>query len=337
MALTCSLSSFKYVPDALKNILFPSPVAEPSARGKRRRTRDAEDVEMLDGNALALIITKSSPPAQEVSLRPVILETPKESYLLSPSSLAEGTASPRSYEIALILETEVVEEDEPVSAEGPDKEQLETFGATSATVQATDPHPDAPPPGANTFAEDAGTAAVTTSTAPTSVESMSAPVDQPTEEMREVPDATESRPSAEAEKQKTPTPAQPTTQPTIDSGMTTPPPRSISPVHSPDNNDGPSSSPHAYQSRRPGLVGHGVDEEPLDEVSRALPPIFSVQVLQQSMTEDMFRFTPEGVYVKDSTGGKDDGAAAMETEWVIQVKAWKWVSGNWRGVVERPL
>ena len=47
-------------------------------------------------------------------------------------------------------------------------------------------------------------------------------------------------------------------------------------------------------------------------------PQFAVQVLQRNLTRDMFRFVDEGVYVKE------DGDGGMETEWVIQVKDWKW-------------
>jgi hypothetical protein len=53
-----------------------------------------------------------------------------------------------------------------------------------------------------------------------------------------------------------------------------------------------------------------------DEIAK---PQFAVQVLQRNLTRDMFRFMDEGVYVKEDSGG-----GSMETEWVIQVKDWKW-------------
>lgn len=93
---------FKYVPEMLEEILFPAvgvtPVV-PVTRRKRRRVDD-EDVEMRDG------MTRE--------MRAVILETGKESYLLSPSE-AEGEGG-RVYDIALMLEGSevVVEEDGPV-------------------------------------------------------------------------------------------------------------------------------------------------------------------------------------------------------------------------------
>ena len=56
-----------------------------------------------------------------------------------------------------------------------------------------------------------------------------------------------------------------------------------------------------------------------DEVETDKIALLPTQVLQRNMTEGMFRFTDEGVYVLD--GSASDG---METEWVIQVKNWKW-------------
>ncbi|KAF5316649.1 hypothetical protein D9619_006248 [Psilocybe cf. subviscida] len=331
---------FKYVPDALKNLLFPSPVSESSStRGKRRRAREVEDVEMLDGNALALTIPKPASLSQTVPLRPVILETSKESYLLSPSLPVDGAIKPRSYEIALILETEVVVEEEQASVEeAADKDQPDAPAADNMADQSTAPREqtaDVPMEEADPVQEAANP--------PETAVPISEGVDTrksgaPSETPKESDVAPEPAPAAE--KQPTPPPTLPPIPPIVDSGIMTPPPRSISPVHSPDNNDGPTSSPYAYKSRQPGLLGLGLDEEEAveDSVSKAsLSPVFSVQVLQQNMTEDMFRFTPEGVYVRDASGGKDDGSTAMETEWVIQVKDWKWVSGNWRGVVERPL
>ena len=49
-----------------------------------------------------------SPPP----MRPVILETAKETYLLSPSVLTAQGKVVRAYDIALVLETEVVVEDQ---------------------------------------------------------------------------------------------------------------------------------------------------------------------------------------------------------------------------------
>jgi len=52
-------------------------------------------------------------------------------------------------------------------------------------------------------------------------------------------------------------------------------------------------------------------------------PQLAVQVLQRNLTRDMFRFVNEGVYVKE-----DGGSGGMETEWVIQVKDWKWAPNS---------
>lgn len=295
---------------------------------------------MLDGNALALTIPKPAPPSQTVPLRPVILETSKESYLLSPSSPVVGAVQSRSYEIALILETEVVVEEEQASVEeAVDKDQPDAPVAANVAEQSTAPqeHNADVPMAESTPVQEAvkppETAPAVSDSA--DVQKPDAPGSPPetTKESDAVPEA-----ASVIEKQLTPPIVPPPAIPVIDPGIMTPPPRSISPVHSPDNNDGPTSSPYAYKSRPSGLHGLGPDDDEAvdDGVSKAsLTPVFSVQVLQQNMTEDMFRFTPEGVYVKDGSGGKDDGSATMDTEWVIQVKDWKWVSGNWRGVAER--
>jgi len=71
-----------------------------------------------------------------------------------------------------------------------------------------------------------------------------------------------------------------------------------------------------------------------DKVEADKIALLPTQVLQRNMTEGMFRFTEEGVYVLD--GSASDG---METEWVIQVKNWKWApivrGGRERAVVNQ--
>ena len=110
---TDTIHRYKYVPNLLKEILFPSPRSsssdQPPSR-KRRRTQDSEDsieMEIEDDNNIAS--TSSVSPQQGDILRPIILDTVKESYLLSPSS---GDVR-QTYDIALILEAEVVVEEEP--------------------------------------------------------------------------------------------------------------------------------------------------------------------------------------------------------------------------------
>ena len=107
------------MPSILKEILFPSPrspLDRPPPR-KRRRTQDAEDVEMESTDNNNVTPPTSSIPQYGDTLRPVILETVKESYLLSPNVLSSSPSvvvdARQTYDIALILEAEVVVEEEP--------------------------------------------------------------------------------------------------------------------------------------------------------------------------------------------------------------------------------
>ena len=303
---------YKYVPSMLKDVLFPvgsSPIDTASSR-KRRHAQESEDVEMMDVETL---ITTSSVRSQRDLSRPVILETAKESYLLSPSILTAESAIPveRMYELALILETEVVVEDDPTIAESTDKPAEATESATDSVMQPDDASEAAVKDDQAT--PEAGKDAIATE-----------PETRPA-------DAEPSAPSLEsAVKASLSAPISPATA-TAPSRMATPPPRSISPsrpspVHSPEpDKDALPSSP-MYGYRRRSLSAE--DEVETDKIA-----LLPTQVLQRNMTEGMFRFTDEGVYVLD--GSASDG---METEWVIQVKNWKWapvVRGRERAVVNQ--
>jgi len=68
------------------------------------------------------------------------------------------------------------------------------------------------------------------------------------------------------------------------------------------------------------------DEMMLIEENNAKPQFAAVQVLQRGLSVEMFRFADDGVYVLDGTAvsasaGANDG---METEWAISVRNWKW-------------
>ncbi|XP_006461746.1 hypothetical protein AGABI2DRAFT_193141, partial [Agaricus bisporus var. bisporus H97] len=100
---------YKYQPDVLKDILFPAPSPNmsdgPPPRKRRRTTIVSEDILMDVDSA------ESEPPAPTPN-RPVILETPKESYLLSLAHGSEFSPEGRQYDISLILEGEVEEDRE---------------------------------------------------------------------------------------------------------------------------------------------------------------------------------------------------------------------------------
>lgn len=167
------------------------------------------------------------------SFRPVILETLKESYLLSPSILSSSSSTDarQTYDIALILEAEVVVEEEPPLVES---ERNIALDGTSKPVHAID---------------GPSTTEKTEPTVPPQI-------------------AAQSKTSDSVRKLAEPSSSPPTDSLTLE-----------------------------------------------DEIAK---PQFAVQVLQQNLTKDMFRFMDEGVYVKE------DSAGSMETEWVIQVKDWKW-------------
>ena len=247
IVLTCR---YKYVPTVLKEILFPSSQSssyQPPPR-KRRRTLDTEDVEM-EGSDNNNVTSTPSVPQHGDTLRPVILETVKESYLLSPSILSSSPSLDvqQTYDIALILEAEVVVEEEPPLVESERNAVLDGYNDTpsspskpflamndSSTIEKTEP--TVPPQ--TVVAQSKVTAGGS--------------VRKPVEEVLILPFS-----------------SPPTDTLTLE-----------------------------------------------DETAK---PQFAVQVLQRNLTRDMFRFVNEGVYVKENGGG-----GGMETEWVIQVKDWKW-------------
>ena len=247
--LTCR---YKYVPNVLKEILFPSPRSssadQPPPR-KRRRTQETEDVEMesIDNNN----VTPTSSVSQNGdTLRPVILETVKESYLLSPSILSSSPSvdARQTYDIALILEAEVVVEEEPPLVES---ERNALLDGDNDTPSPTKPFH---------VMNDLSTTEKT----------------EPTVSPPQTAVAQSSKTSGSIVRKP------------VDEILTL-----------------PSSSPPT---------------DTLTLEDETAKPQFAVQVLQRNLTRDMFRFVNEGVYVKED----GDGGGGTETEWVIQVKDWKW-------------
>ena len=91
--LTCR--RYKYDPDELRDALFP-PRDEPPA--KRRRLSEDDGLEPLDVSMAHLPVSLSTgDESSEESRQPVILETPKERYLLTPAK--QGT-----YDLALVVD-----------------------------------------------------------------------------------------------------------------------------------------------------------------------------------------------------------------------------------------
>lgn len=199
-------------------------------------------MESIDNNNNVTPPTASGP---DITLRPVILETVKESYLLSPNSIPSSSSSVadarRTYDIALILEAEVVVEEEPPLV-GESERNAVLDGDNNDTSSPTKPFHDL-----STTAEK---------TEPPQI------VAQQSKSVR--------KPPVVEDILLLPTSSPPTDSLTLE-----------------------------------------------DET--VIKPQFALQVLQRNLTRDMFRFVSEGVYVKE-----DGGGGGMETEWVIQVKDWKW-------------
>ena len=228
-------------------------------------------------------------------VRPVILETAKETYLLSPSVLTVQGTVVRVYDIALVLETEVVVEDQedqvpPVEKVDPETKVVvdeeasspkmkETSTASNIADGASEPKPksgssSSPIPLPSTPAIDDAAAVETLAQAPPS----SSP---PSEDQN--PDA--------------------------DSSLVTP------------------NKPTLTSSNNTTTTTMLIDDEMmLIEENNIKPQFAAVQVLQRGLSVEMFRFAEDGVYVLDGTAVSASASAndGMETEWAISVRNWKW-------------
>ncbi|KAF9560088.1 hypothetical protein CPC08DRAFT_492123 [Agrocybe pediades] len=351
---------YKYVPSLLKEILFPTPrssdVDKPPPR-KRRRIQETEDVEMADGTSAS---ANPNPDLQtglaNERLRPVILETSKEGYLLIPnndafrSSASENQGKPRrAYDIALILETEVVLEGDDEPEQEQEKKEQPVPEPEAKTVAAasedTKPADDNVAKAADTVAADVvppATAETKEVEAPTSVNpSASADAAPETSAPQE--------PSTTTDQARPATPPPPVIDPSLMPGSSPlPPPSRASPVHSPVHSPNidsggelPPSSPLADRPKTlpsalpaEGEAGTETELETEVEAGSAKVAPLTVQVLQRNLAEEMFRFTEDGLVVLESATSTaassssapaaDGGPSPVEAEWVIQVKDWKW-------------
>ena len=242
--------------------------------------------------------------------RSLILETVKESYLLSPSVDSPELGEGRKYDICLILEKEVVVEVDPVLVADGEHPLVVVDDVVMGDVVA---HQAEVVPGL------AGQTETTT------------PEGQPTEAVSSLGSGMD--PKTEDVNSKTEAPSN-TVEPLKDSQL-----RAIgatshsteSPPHPPATTDlshVPSTSSASEDhpilppptTDRPA-VGPDSSIVPSKENEKVPPPPphQPVQVLQRNLTESMFRFTWEGVKIVERSN--DDG---VETEWAIQVCNWKW-------------
>ena len=286
---------YKYVPSLIKEILFPSPQPSPPPR-KRRRIEDADVDSRPDTNGVEL-------------QRSLILETVKESYLLSPSVDSPESGEGRKYDICLILEKEVVVEVDPIVIDGEHPLAVVddvVMGDVAPLVQVL-----------------AESAAQTESTTPEgqpteAVSSSGSGMDPKIEDVNsktEIPSNTVEPPKDSQ------LPAIDTTSfHSEESSLHLPP--TTDPSHVPSTSSAPEDHPQLLPlptTDRPAAIPDSSIVPSKENEKVPPPPHQPVQVLQRNLTESMFRFTWEGVKIVERSS--DDG---VETEWAIQVCNWKW-------------
>ena len=237
-------------------------------------------------------------------VRPVILETAKEAYLLSPSVLTVQGRVVRVYDIALVLETEVVVEDQEDQAPPVEKVDVETKVVDEEALSLK--------------TKDALIATTKDGSAP----SVSNIADG----------ASEPKPKSGSSSSLVPLPSPPAID---DAGVVespAPAPLSSSPPSEDQNPDADSSlvNPNKPTLSSPNNTTTTTmlidDEMMLIEENNVKPQFAAVQVLQRGLSVEMFRFAEDGVYVLDGTAVSASASAndGMETEWAISVRNWKW-------------
>ena len=250
----------------------------------------------------------SSPDNNGVELqRSLILETVKESYLLSPSVDSSESGEGRKYDICLILEKEVVVEVDPVLADGEHPlvvvddvvmgdvvvHQAEVVRGLAAQTESTT-HEGQP------------TEAISTS---------GSGMDPKTEDVNsktEIPSNTVEPPKDSQ---------LPAIGPTSPHSKELPlhPPATTDLSHVPSTSSAPEDHPLLPPPTTTAAPDSSIVPSKENEKVPPPPPHQPVQVLQRNLTESMFRFTWEGVKIVERSS--DDG---VETEWAIQVCNWKW-------------
>jgi hypothetical protein len=291
---------YKYVPSLIKEILFPSPQPSPPPR-KRRRIEDADMDSSPDNNSNNGVELQRS----------LILETVKESYLLSPSVDSPESGEGRKYDICLILESEVVVEVDPVVVDGGHPVVVVDDVVMGDVV-----------PQAQRLAEGAAQMELTTSEG------------QPTEAVSSSGHRMDSK--TEDANSKTETSSN-TVEPPKDSqlpaiGATSPhskesslhPPATTDPSLPKVSTDVPRSASSAPEDHPPTTNRPAAPDSSLvpSKENEKVPAHQPVQVLQRNLTESMFRFTWEGVKIVERSSESD----GVETEWAIQVCNWKWAA-----------
>ncbi|KAF9454377.1 hypothetical protein P691DRAFT_656118, partial [Macrolepiota fuliginosa MF-IS2] len=297
---------YKYQPHVLKDILFPplsTPLIDrPPPRKRRRTTFGSEDI-LMDVDQ-----PDSEPPAPTPN-RPVILETPKESYLLSLAHGSEFSPDGRKFDISLILEGEVEEDrEDAVVLVVADKNAMKAF----PEVPPLTPPADEP--------TESGPAASTSDVAmdgvePSSTETKSSGDEtQPNKEStKDTAESLSQLPSPSTTVLQTDT--QPTNTDSSAAGATTTAEslsttKTVATLPLQSSEDVSMADGQKEGSKKP---------EPVNTPTKTALKHPVAQVLQRRVGEDMFKFTDEGIIIAD-------GEDSMRTEWLVQVKSWKWAT-----------
>lgn len=286
---------YKYEPAILKDILFPAPSGSttdrPPARKRRRTTIASADILMED--------PEESEPPPPTPNRPVILETVKESYLLSLAHGSEFSLEGRKYDISLILEGEVEEDRE---------DAVVLVVADKNAVKAVETPPPSPP--ADEDEDEEPKEAKPPSSPDVAMDSANATKPSRDENAR---DTLPSRPASPAS-----TVPRDDTQPTnTDSSKADTTAESLSTTKTAATVPPPSAEDVSMvdaPAPQPAVDKH---EPPTKPVKKLKHPV--AQVLQRRVGENMFKFSDEGISIADGEDG-------MPTEWLVQVKSWKWAT-----------
>jgi hypothetical protein len=250
--------------------------------------------------------TNSAPPTHTIfndPLRPIVLETAKEAYLLSPSALTATTSRVKAYDIALILETEVVVEDQEEQAPPPVRDAaVDQKPGQGLVTKESEESVDAVvvESSAKGLSSDAADADAPSTTSANDTRKAAAGVRRTSDTKPPPPPS----PPAHADDSSTPAPAAAPPSP--------PPPETQDRSFNIDDREKTPLSTTAPET----LL---IEPDEMMMTPGVKPQFAAVQVLQRGLTLEMFRFAEDRVYVLD--GSASDG---MEAEWAIQVKNWKW-------------
>jgi hypothetical protein len=295
---------YKYDPVVLKSILFPGREGDRPPPKKRRRIDSAEKAE----SAMEVDFDNTASSLSYAKTRPVILETAKESYLLSPSIPGNG-GGPHTYDIALILEAEL--EEEPVPEVNPAAPVLPVSPTASQSAQiCAGPAKDA----------------LKTLSIPSGLDPANSGVHKST-----LDDISSNFSEAST------IPINPTVQPTLSPALPLPP-TSLSSEH---QQDGVANPPHVASEVLSSTVPKEAAVAELPQLAKALEPSslpeilpssrraslvygdgskpLLLQALQRNLGDEMFQFLKDGVKVADDSS--EDG---VQTQWMVQVRRWKW-------------